>query len=233
VRRAAAFAASFALIPGVAHAQAYQCQVPTGPVSAPAVESGPVRHRPTTGYTLAVTWSPEYCRSRENSAGDSRQCSGRSGRFGMVVHGLWPEGRGADWPQWCPGPRPTGAELARNMCVTPSASLLANEWARHGSCMASRPATYLRVTRTLWSDLHWPDFDRLSRSRKLTAGDVRRAIAEANADWEPEYIGLVVSERGWLRELRFCYGRDFRPTRCDARRFGPRDSTPVSIFRGL
>jgi ribonuclease T2 len=234
VRRAAALAIFLALIPGVARAQAYQCQVPRGPVSVPAVErDGPVRQRPIAGYTLAVTWSPEYCRGRENSTADSRQCSARSGRFGMVVHGLWPEGRGADWPQWCPGPRPTGAELARNLCVTPSAELLANEWARHGACMASRPASYFRITRTLWNSLRWPDFDRLSRKRELTAGELRRAIADANAAWEPDDIGLVVSERGWLRELRLCYGRDFRPRRCDARRFGPPDSAAVSIFRGL
>jgi ribonuclease T2 len=234
MRCAAALAACLALIPGAAHAQAYQCQVPRGPVGVPAVErDGPVRQRRIAGYTLAVTWSPEYCRGRENNAADSRQCSGRSGRFGMVVHGLWPEGRAAEWPQWCPGSRPTGTELARNLCVTPSAELLANEWARHGACMASRPATYFRVTRTLWNNLRWPDFDRLSRTSKLTAGEVRRAIADANAAWEPEDIGLIVSERGWLRELRLCYARDFRPTRCEARRFGPPNSAPVSIFRGL
>ena len=96
VRRTAVLAAALALVPGVARAQAYQCRVPHGPVSVPAIErDGPVRQVPVTGYTLALTWAPEYCRFRQERAADRRQCSGRSGRFGFVVHGLWPEGRGA------------------------------------------------------------------------------------------------------------------------------------------
>jgi len=235
MRLAPVLAAGFLLVPGVAGAQAYQCSIPRGAISVPAIEpDGPVRLRPVTGYTLAVSWSPEYCRGRENSAADRWQCSGRSGRFGMVAHGLWPEGRGSDWPQWCPARRPpTGAEIARNLCMTPSAELLAHEWAKHGACMARQPASYFRTTRVLWNSLRWPDFDRLSRSQRLTAGEIRRAIADANRDWEPENIGLLVSDRGWLRELRLCYGRDFRPRRCDASRFGPRDSAPVKIWRGL
>ena len=122
MRLAAAIGAALILSPGVALAQAYQCRVPQGPVSVPAVpRDGPVRQVPVTGYTLALSWSPEYCRARQGRAAD-RQCSGRAGRFGFIVHGLWPEGRGAGWPQWCPAARaPTSAELARNMCLTPSA----------------------------------------------------------------------------------------------------------------
>jgi len=235
VRCLGAIAAALAALPGTAMAQAYQCRVPQGPVSVPAVtRDGPVRQTPIAGYTLALTWSPEYCRGRENRAADRRQCSGTAGRFGFVVHGLWPEGSGAAWPQWCPSPnRLTSQEVARNLCMTPSAALLANEWERHGSCMVRRPESYFKVTRILWNSLRWPDFDRIARNEELTAGDVRRAFAEANRYWEPEHVGLVVNERGWLAEMRLCYGKDFMPARCDARRFGPRDSTPVKIWRGL
>jgi len=235
VRRIAALAALAGAVPGSALAQAYQCRAPQAAVAVPSVErDGPVRRVPVTGYTLALTWSPEFCRGREGRAADRRQCSGRAGRFGFVVHGLWPEGRGADWPQWCPARRAlTGRELARNLCMTPSAALLANEWAKHGACMTHRPESYLRITRILWNSLRWPDFDRLSRDDALTAGDLRRAFADANRYWEPEHVGLVVNERGWLRELRLCYGKDFMPAKCDARRFGPGDSTPMKIWRGL
>jgi ribonuclease T2 len=229
-----ALVAALAVLPGAAYAQAYQCRVPQGPVSVPAIaRDGPVRQVPITGYTLALSWSPEYCRGRQSSA-DRRQCSGRSGRFGFVVHGLWPEGRGASSPQWCPAPRPlTSGELARNLCVTPSPHLLAREWAKHGACMASRPERYFGTVRSLWSGLRWPDFDRLSRQEGLTAGQVREAFAQANRLWEPEHIGLVVNERGWLQELRLCYGTDFEPAPCGARRRGPADSAPVKIWRGL
>jgi ribonuclease T2 len=234
VRRAAALAAAFALAPGVAAAQAYQCRTPQGPVSVPAVtRDGPVRQVPISGYTLALSWAPEYCRGRETRVADRRECSGRSGRFGFVVHGLWPEGRGT-WPQWCPNPRrPSSRELAPNLCMTPSAELLAHEWAKHGACMASTPARYYRATRALWNSLRWPDFDRLARRRNLTAGDIRTVFAEANRAFEPGQVGLVVNERGWLEEMKLCYGRNFMPAKCDARRFGPPDSAPVKIWRGL
>lgn len=222
-------------IPGSALAQAYQCRMPQASVSVPLVErDGPVRQRSVTGYTLAASWSPEFCRYRKDIAADARQCSGREGRFGMIAHGLWPEGRGSDWPQWCPNPRrPSGAELARNLCITPSARLLTHAWAKHGACMTNRPETYLRVSRILWNSLRWPDFDRLSRQPGLTAGDVRRAFADANRRFEPEHVGVRLNPRGWLEELRLCYGKDFLPTKCEARRFGPPDTAPVQIWRGL
>lgn len=232
--RGVCLGAALLALPAAAQAQAYQCRVPRGPVSVPTVErDGPVRQVPVTGYTLALGWSPEYCRGREGRAGDARQCSGRAGRFGFIVHGLWPEGR-ATWPQWCPSERrPTSRDLAPNLCMTPSAALLAHEWAKHGACMTKRPESYFKVTRILWNSLRWPDFDRIARKDDLTAGDIRQAFAAANRYWEPEHVGLVVNERGWLREMRLCYGKDFMPTRCDARRFGPRDSAPVKIWRGL
>lgn len=227
--------AALAIMPVVAHAQAYQCRVPQGPVSVPAIErDGPVRRMPIAGYTLALSWSPEYCRGREAHTADRRQCSGRSGRFGFVVHGLWPEGSGAAWPQWCPSPhRPASRDLAPNLCMTPSAALLAHEWAKHGACMTRTPQSYFKVTRILWNSLRWPDYDRIARRDGLTAGEIRRAFAQANRHWEPEHVGLVINERGWLKEMRLCYGRNFMPARCDARRFGPRDSAPVKIWRGL
>ena len=235
MRTAAGIVAALAVIPSAALAQAYQCRIPQGPVGVPAIaRDGPMRRVPVTGYTLALSWSPEYCRGRQRTGADDRQCSGRAGRFGFVVHGLWPEGRGARWPQWCPVARaPSSPELARNMCMTPSARLLAHEWAKHGACMASRPESYFRSVRALWNGLRWPDFDRLSRREGLTAGEIREAFSQANRLWEPEHIGLVLNQRGWLQEMRLCYGRDFMPAPCEARRFGPDDSVPVKIWRGL
>ena len=234
MRTAAALAGALALLPCPAFAQAYQCRIPQGAVSVPAIaRDGPVRRVPITGYTLALSWSPEYCRARQGRA-DDRQCSGKAGRFGFIVHGLWPEGQGAGWPQWCPAARaPTSAELARNMCLTPSAHLLARAWIKHGACMASRPEDYFRTVRALWSGLRWPDLDRLSRREGLTAGQVREAFSQANRLWRPEHVGLVVNERGWLQEMRLCYGRDFEPAACGARRSGPADSAPIRIWRGL
>ena len=230
-----ALAALCLALPAPVLAQAYQCRASQGRISLPPiVREGPVRDTPITGYTLAVSWSPEFCRSREDDPQHARQCSGSGGRFGFVVHGLWPEGRGGEWPQWCATARqPSERAVRETLCTMPGERMIAHEWARHGSCMVRNPDAYLRVTRILWNGLRWPEYDRLSRNRTLTAGEIRQAFADANGRWEPEHVGLVVNERGWLTELRLCYGRDFLPARCDRRRFGPADDVEVRIWRGL
>ncbi len=229
--RTAALGALLA-VPAEVSAQAYQCTLPHGPVTLPSLDRGPERRAPVTGYTLAVSWSPEYCRTRTRSRADAWQCSGAGGRFAMVLHGLWPQGRGFS-PQWCSGGRELRAQdLRANLCITPSARLLAHEWARHGSCMVRRPATYFKVERILWNSLRWPDFDRLSR-RDPTAGDLRRAFVEANPAWQPDEVGIELNERGWLEGLRLCYGADFLPRRCRASTLGPGAAAKVKIWRGL
>lgn len=217
-----------------AHAQSYQCRLPAGPVSVPKVGGDNTPRRlPVTGYTLALSWSPEFCKNRAKSSRDAWQCSGRQGRFGMVVHGLWPNSNNS-WPQWCSVRRAIApAEVRRNMCMMPSASLQARQWAKHGSCMVSQPSRYFKATRILYNSLNWPDFDRISRDRGLNAGQVRDAFIRANPAWRREHIGIKINSRGWLQEMRLCYNKKFLPTRCNRSRFGPRDGTRVKIWRGL
>ena len=214
-------------------AQSYQCRMPKT-VSAPSIErDGPVRRMPVTGYTMALSWSPEFCKPREGRRAHALQCSGDNGRFGFVLHGFWPES-GRSWPQWCPTrSRPTGAEIAKQLCASPSARLVARQWAKHGSCSGWTPTTYFKVTNILFTSLRLPDFDRLSRKPDLTAGDVREWFLAANRGWRRDAIGVKLNARGWLEELRLCYGKRFRPEPCDRRRFGPADDAAVKIWRGL
>ena len=133
-RAAIPLALALGLTPAAALAQAYQCSIPQGPVSVPeAQRDGPVREMPVAGYTLALSWSPEYCRLRAGDAADSRQCSGQGGRFGFILHGLWPEGEGGSWPQWCPTQqRPTASDIRQTLCITPPRGC----WPMNGPSMA-------------------------------------------------------------------------------------------------
>ncbi|WP_284123961.1 ribonuclease T2 family protein [Parerythrobacter aestuarii] len=232
MRKIALFVGLAGLCAGPAFAQSYQCRVPQN-LLVPEGKSGQPRQLPVTGYTFALSWSPEFCKNRQSSPRHRSQCSGRNGRFGMVVHGLWPDGR-STWPQYCrTAQRVSVPEAKRNMCMMPSARLMADQWRKHGACLTRKPETYFKVTRILWNSLKHPDYDRLSREDGLTAGRIRAAFTRANPDWTPEMVGVKLNERGWLQELRLCYGKDWMPTRCKRSQLGARDNVSAKIWRGL
>jgi ribonuclease T2 len=219
--------------PSLVSAQAYQCRAPQVASVPRVTPDGPRRQMAVTGYTMALSWSPEFCKPRAGQPAHAFQCSGKQGSFGLVVHGLWPES-GQGWPQWCETrAAPTPAEVRANLCLMPSARLIARQWAKHGSCMVSRPAPYLKVIRILRGGLRFPDYDRISREDALTAGRIRAAFADANPGWREEAVGVKLNERGWLEEIRLCYSKTFRPARCTPSRWGAKDTAPAKIWRGL
>ena len=226
-------AALVLMAPAPALAQAWQCAVPgrIDPLPAP-VPDGPKRKVPIGGFTLAVSWSPEYCRGSRDPG--SMQCSGKNGRFGFVLHGLWPEASFGPPPQWCSVlPRPQSETVRKNMCVTPVPRLIEHEWAKHGSCMATTPEAYWAIARHIWERFQWPDAMRLSLRPDLTVGALREAVVLANPGLKREAVGVLVSEKGWLRELRICHNRQFRTVACKRGAMGPGDSAALKIWRGI
>ena len=194
---------------------------------------GPRRKSPITGYTLALSWSPEFCRTRADDPAHAVQCSGENGSFGLVVHGLWPESAKGS-PQWCEAKREiTPGEIRSAMCLMPDERLVARAWAKHGSCMVGRPAAYLEIIGILRSGLRLPEYDRISREEGLTAGRIRAAVADANPEWPESAVGVELTPRGWLEEIRLCYSKRFRPAPCPPARRGAKDNTAAKIWRGL
>ncbi len=217
-----------------ANAQAYQCRAPSLLKSAPAERKPadePRRIKPIAGYTLALSWSPEFCRTRKDQPRHKTQCSGDDGSFAFILHGLWPDARGA-YPQWCRATKALSPDITkRNFCAMPSTRLMAREWAKHGTCMAKRPETYFRVSRIMFDAVQYPNMDRLSR-KPLTAGQLRNAFAAVNDGLEPSHIRLKINQRGWLQEVRLCLAKNFRPTRCPSNMRMARPESQIKIWRG-
>ena len=201
--------------PATAFAQAHSCRMPAD-FAMPRIEpvrASEVRRVPVTGYLLSLSWSPQHCRERGRR--DRLQCSGESGRFGFVLHGLWPQGQGRAWPQYCrPASAVPRAVIAANLCMTPSPRLIQHEWQRHGSCMATTPDRYFRAARILHASVAYPDMALLARETTLDVWAFSRAFAAANPGLRANMFTVHTTRGGWLDEVRLCLDRRFRRTRC-------------------
>jgi ribonuclease T2 len=222
------------LMPVAAQAQALACSVPDR-IPVPRLEQPrrgePVRRPPVTGYLLAMSWSPQHCAGVRDPKGarDAFQCSGEHGRFGWVLHGLWPESDDADYPQWCrPAKIVPQPVLKKHLCMTPSVQLLQHEWAKHGTCMSRHPAAYFRAAGLLFRAVRFPDMRALA-SRRQTAGSVRRAFAAINRGVTPAMIAVTSDRQGWLKEVRLCLGPRMKPTPCKSFQIGVRDGRALRI----
>lgn len=222
-------------MPGIAQAQAYRCAVPAR-VDRPRPDNAdadqPRRLLPIGSYTLALTWAPEYCRGHARDASARFQCGGGN-RFGFTLHGLWPDGVGKEWPQYCQAtPLLPPRVIRSNLCATPSAQLLQHEWAKHGTCMPGEtPQRYFTRSTGLYARLRYPDMDALSRA-PLTAGGLAGAFAKANPGVPTEAVRVTTNRQGWLDELWLCLDTRYRYVRCHADSGGVAANATVRIWRG-
>lgn len=221
--------------PAPALAQAAYCSIPQQ-VPRPRIElpptSAPPRLLPVAGYTLALSWSPQYCATARG--GDSAfQCGGRSGKFGFVLHGLWPEGSGRDWPQYCRAADLLPRQVIRqNLCATPSAQLLQHEWAKHGSCMTTRPDLYFDLARALYEGIRYPNMTLLARRATLTVKQFAAEFVRANKGLSPDMIRVKTARGGWLSEVSLCMDRAMDYARCPAGKAGAPASARLRIQPG-
>jgi ribonuclease T2 len=217
-----------------AAAQAWQCKAPSN-LARPIIETpnkSEIRRTPVASYILALSWSPEYCRKRGKDPDMALQCDGKIGDFGFVLHGLWPEAAGPDYPQWC---RTAGVlsrkVIADNICMTPSVQLLQHEWAKHGTCMARKPETYFGAARLLFEAIDFPDMAKLSKE-PLNAAGLAEAFANGNDGLPASAVKSKTNQRGWLEEVRICLDKKFKPAACPAFVRGAPDKAEVKIWRG-
>jgi ribonuclease T2 len=228
-----AAAVLLALLPTGAGAQALRCAVPSTPLPVHAdlpSDDQPRRVLPIGGYTLAITWTPEYCHGHAQSPGSAFECGGANS-FGWSLHGLWPDGVAATWPQYC---RATAllpqATLRRNLCRTPSAQLLQHEWSKHGTCTGLSPDAYFGKSTGLYDRLRFPDMAALAE-RGTSAGALATAFARANPGIRPEAIRVTASKSGWLDEIWFCLDRGLAYARCRPGSGGVDPATMLRIAR--
>lgn len=221
------------LIPAALHAQALQCDIPAQlprPRADGPSEKEPVRKLPVGSYTLALIWGPQECRSYGNNP-DNRFLCKSGNRFGFFLHGLWPDGEGKDWPQYC---APVGLlppqVIRQNLCATPVVQRIQHEWAKHGPCMSRRPEDYFARSTGLYRQLNYPDMRALSR-KPLTTARLAQAFAAANPGMRADAVRVRTNRQGWLEELWLCLDKRFRYDRCKPGTGGLPGPASVKIWR--
>ncbi|WP_326524701.1 ribonuclease T2 family protein [Sphingomonas sp.] len=222
-------------LPAAAGAQAYKCAVPerieTPRHDGPSLRE-PKRVVPIGGYTLALTWAPQYCHANARDASASFQCASGN-RFGFTLHGLWPDGKGREWPQYCAPAKILDAEtIRRNLCATPSTQLIQHEYAKHGTCMGIPPRAYFERAGSLYARVRYPDMDALSRREKLTAGQFAAAFARANRGLTADMLRITANRQGWLDEVWVCLDTRFAYTRCPSHQRSLPAARRLKIWRG-
>src|SRR3546814_3710162 len=132
----------------------------------------------------------------------------------LTHHGLWPDGKTREWPQYClPTSLLPERVLSQHLCATPDLQLIQHEWAKHGTCTRDTPAQFFDRSRRLYARLRYPDMDALSR-RKLTAGAFAEAMARANPGLQADMLRVTAIRHGWLEEVWVCLDTASRYPRC-------------------
>ena len=184
-------------------------------------------------YLLALSWSPQFCFEMrgKNSADVNMQC--KDNQFGFVVHGLWPQKINAKGK--CEQPRNCNTSITvtdniikQNLCMMPSASLIQNEWQKHGSCAFSTPSDYYLTTAKLWNSLQKPDLINLQNTKKdLTVGDIQKAFMTVNPKLTAKNFSIEMNKSRYLKEVRICYDQKLNYRECEQKGAPPHLSIKV------
>jgi ribonuclease T2 len=208
-----------------------QCHIP-GTISPVAVTSPPadeVVHAEVNWFSLALTWSPEWCKSRMSSSADKLQCS--DNRFAWVMHGLWPNSSEGRHPRYCKqASQLSTSTLKKNLCLTPSTKLIQHEWEAHGTCYWDQPDAYFEKAASLWEEIVKPSPAAIpGKAGQISAGAIRSLFTQANPGMIRDAVYIGATPAGYLREVRFCYDMSFQIKACPRESRGAGDDVMLSV----
>lgn len=169
-------------------------------------------------YVLALSWSPSFC-FEERVASENRSQCGPGRRFAFIVHGLWPQYEGGDWPVYCPSNEPSRVpdDLVRSLLdIMPSFSLIGHQWRKHGVCSGLTQEAYFNLLREAKERIVIPPALRnLNRTVAVNPLNVEAAFSKFNEGLDPEEVAVSCGHNR-LQEMRLCLSKDLRFRACPA-----------------
>jgi ribonuclease T2 len=136
------------------------------------------------------------------------------GDFGFTLHGLWPDGQGAEWPQYCTPTRLVPEPVIRaSLCNTPSVQLIQHEWEKHGTCTGLAAQDYFAKVEQAFRNVHVPEqYPALTHEQQFNVSDLEKSFAEANHA-PPDAI-RVSCHAGALVSLEVCVDKNLQYQSC-------------------
>ena len=175
-------------------------------------------------YVLALSWSPEFCHSHPTKP----ECM--SGKFGFVVHGLWPQYSNG-YPENC-STAPGLADPSRMADIMPDAELVAHEWTTHGTCSGLDADSYFKLVRHAFESVKIPAQLRgATRGFSITPQELKEQFVVANPRLKAEDLAVSCGNN-YLTGVSACLDKQLQPRDCAGIRDCRANSVKVVPVRG-
>jgi len=175
-------------------------------------------------YVLALSWSPEFCHSHPTKP----ECM--SGKFGFVVHGLWPQYSNG-YPENC-STAPGLADPSRMADIMPDAELVAHEWTTHGTCSGLDADSFFKLVRHAFESVEIPAQLRgATRGFSITPQELKEEFVVANPRLKAEDVAVSCGNN-YLTGVSVCVDKQLQPRACEGIRDCGANSVKVAPVRG-
>jgi len=161
-------------------------------------------------YILALSWSPEFCHGHPSKP----ECA--LGRFGFVVHGLWPQ-YADGYPENC-STAPGLEDPSRMADIMPDAGLVAHEWSTHGTCSGLDADAYFKLLRQAFVWVKVPA--RLASPKQgfsIPPQELKEEFVAANPRLKAEDLAVSCGNN-YLTAVDVCFDKQLQPRACEGLR---------------
>ena len=167
--------------------------------------------------SLVLSWSPSYCAGAGRNKKEL-QCTGAR-PYAFVLHGLWPQYK-RGFPEYCRvqfRPWVPKSVIEGMLDIMPSKKLVIHEYKKHGVCMGVDATKYYRASRLLFNAVSVPKkFQAPTQPFVTNVREIKQAFLKANPALKPTMLAVACGRKDRLKEVRICFDRKGKFTKCGA-----------------